>query len=110
MTPLIVTANFPQVRYRFRSECYFTILTYVGEETEDNDLVAAGKYLSSKKDDKLNAWTKQNLDFCGDGNFGDGDSPLIVDVEEAVASIPADILEHRQTPHLKPASTSNHSS
>ena len=45
-----------------------------------------------KKDNKLNAWTKQNIDFCGDGNLGDGDSPL-VDVEEAVASIPADILD-----------------
>ena len=97
---LIVTAKFPQVRYRFYSKRYSTILTYIDEETEDNDLATAGNYFSSKKDNKLNAWTKQNLDFCGDGNLGDGDSPVIVDVEEAVASIPADNLE--QPPDSSP--------
>ena len=38
---------------------------------------------------------KLNPDSCDDGNLGDGDSPLIVDVEEAVASIPADILQQQ---------------
>ena len=39
--------------------------------------------------------TKSKLDSCDDGledDDGGGDSPLIVDLEEAVASIPADIL------------------
>ena len=71
-------------------------------------MATAGSYFSNKKDNKSNAWIKQNLDFCGDGNLGDGDSPLIVDVEEAVASIPAGILE--QPPDSSPPSTSNHSS
>ena len=44
--------------------------------------------------------TKVNLDSSADGNLGDGDSPLIVDIEEAVASIPADILE--QPPDSSP--------
>ena len=44
--------------------------------------------------------TKVNLDSSDDGNLGDGDSPLIVDIEEAVASIPADILE--QPPDSSP--------
>ena len=40
--------------------------------------------------------TKSKLNSCDDGledNDSGGDSPLIVDVEEAVASIPADILD-----------------
>ena len=49
MTLLIVTAKFPQVRYRFCSKRYSTIITYVDEETEDNDLATAGNYFSSKK-------------------------------------------------------------
>ena len=44
--------------------------------------------------------TKVNLDSSDDGNLGDGDSPLIVDIEEAVASIPADIFE--QPPDSSP--------
>ena len=48
MTPLIVTANFPQVRYRFYSIHNSTILTDADEETEDNDLATAGNYFSSK--------------------------------------------------------------
>ena len=42
-----------------------------------------------------NACKKTNLDSCDDGleDDGGGDSPLIVDVKEAVASIPGDILD-----------------
>ena len=40
---------------------------------------------------------KLNLDSSDDGNLGNGDSPL-VDVKEAVASIPADILEQPPDP------------
>ena len=32
----------------------------------------------------IHVHAKLNLDSCDDGNSSDGDSPLIVDVEEAV--------------------------
>ena len=49
MTRLIVTANFPQVRYRSSSKPYSTILTYVDEETEDDDQATADNYFSINK-------------------------------------------------------------
>ena len=39
-----------------------------------------------------NVQNKINLDSSDDGNSGEGDGPLIVDLEEAVATIPVGIL------------------
>ena len=47
-----------------------------------------------------NACTKQNLESHDDGNLGDGNSPLIIDVEEVFQLTS---LSNRQTPHLKQA-------
>ena len=51
--------------------------------------------------------SKSKLDSCDDGldDDGGGDSPLIVDVEEAVASIPADILDPPSDSTQAPAAT-----
>ena len=51
--------------------------------------------------------TKSKLDSCDDRleDDGGGDSPLIVDVEEAVASIPGDILDPPSDLTRAPAAT-----
>ena len=51
--------------------------------------------------------TKSKLDSCDDGleDDGGGDSPLIVDAVEAVASIPADILDPPLDSTRAPAAT-----
>ena len=99
MTQSITMTNFPRVRYQSYSKRYFTtyILTLL-DETEDDNLAIAGNTILNKIAYN-NACTKQNLDSCDDGNLGDGNSPLIIDVEEVVASIPA-ILE--QPPDSSP--------
>lgn len=58
-------------------------------------MVAAGNaFTFSTNNNACIKLTKPKLDSCDDGlEDGGGDSPLIVDVEEAVASIPADILD-----------------
>lgn len=65
------------------------------DESEDRNVATAGnafiKLVHNNLCIKPN-WN--NLDSCNDGlDDSDGDSPLIIDVEEAVASIPADILD-----------------
>ena len=105
---MIMRTSFPQVRYRFNRKYNFIkhILVQMKQKTETWLLlvILLHSQLTTMHVKKL---TKSKLDSCDDGleDDGGGDSPLIVDVEEAVASIPGDILDPPSDLTRAPAAT-----
>ena len=78
------------------------------DETKDGDLAAAGNIFTfTTHNNACIKLTKSKLDSYDNGleDDGSGDSPLFVDVEEAVASIPADILDPPSDLTRAPAAT-----
>ena len=101
---MIMRTSFPQVRYRFNRKYNFIkhILVQMKQKTETWLLlvILLHSQLTTMHVKKI---TISKLDSCDDG-LG-GDSPLIVDVEEAVASIPGDILDPPSDLTRAPAAT-----
>ena len=86
--------TFPQVKYRIIRKHYFYPTYSCTDETEDDDLATAGNTIINIAHNTYIKPTKPKLDSCEDGlDDGAGNSPLIVEVEDAIASIPADILD-----------------